>query len=63
MAPFNVMTFLPNFYFGGLLAWIGQDILKASPSLLVWAMPAACLLTSAMACWHLLACLSQNLTH
>ena len=27
--PFNVMSFLPNFYFGGLTAWIGQDILKA----------------------------------
>ena len=26
--PFNVMAFLPNFYFGGLTAWIGQDILK-----------------------------------
>lgn len=28
LVPFNVMTFLPNFYFGGLTAWIGQDILK-----------------------------------
>ncbi|KAL4431193.1 hypothetical protein ABPG75_006449 [Micractinium tetrahymenae] len=28
MLPVNVMTFLPNFYFGGLTAWIGQDILK-----------------------------------
>jgi SulP family sulfate permease len=27
--PVNVMTYLPNFYFGGLTAWIGQDILKA----------------------------------
>ena len=29
MVPFNVMTFLPSFYFGGVIAWIGQDILKA----------------------------------
>ncbi|KAL4452289.1 hypothetical protein ABPG75_007951 [Micractinium tetrahymenae] len=28
MAPINVMAFLPKFYFGGLTAWIGQDILK-----------------------------------
>ncbi|KAL4419479.1 hypothetical protein ABPG77_008281 [Micractinium sp. CCAP 211/92] len=28
MLPVNVMTYLPNFYFGGLTAWIGQDILK-----------------------------------
>ena len=30
MVPVNVMTYLPNFYFGGVIAWIGQDILKAS---------------------------------
>ena len=30
MLPFNVMTYLPSFYFGGVIAWIGQDILKAS---------------------------------
>lgn len=28
MVPFNVMTYLPSFYFGGVIAWIGQDILK-----------------------------------
>lgn len=28
MLPVNVMTYLPSFYFGGLTAWIGQDILK-----------------------------------
>ena len=28
MVPANVMCFLPRFYFGGLTAWIGQDILK-----------------------------------
>jgi hypothetical protein len=30
MVPFNVMNYLPSFYFGGVIAWIGQDILKAS---------------------------------
>jgi hypothetical protein len=34
MMPGNVMTYLPNWYFGGLTAWIGQDILKVGPSLL-----------------------------
>ncbi len=27
-APANLLAFLPKFYFGGLTAWIGQDILK-----------------------------------
>jgi hypothetical protein len=26
--PFNVMAFIPSFYFGGLTIWIGADILK-----------------------------------
>lgn len=30
MLPFNPINYLPGFYFGGLTAWIGQDILKAS---------------------------------
>lgn len=29
MLPFNPINYLPGFYFGGLTAWIGQDILKA----------------------------------
>lgn len=33
MMPGNVMTYLPNWYFGGLTAWIGQDILKVGPLL------------------------------
>jgi hypothetical protein len=28
--PYDAMTFLPNFFFGALVMWIGQDILKAS---------------------------------
>ncbi|PRW58410.1 sulfate transporter [Chlorella sorokiniana] len=28
MLPFNPINYLPGFYFGGLTAWIGQDILK-----------------------------------
>lgn len=36
MVPFNVMTYLPNFYFGGVIAWIGQDILKASVLFCIW---------------------------
>lgn len=30
MLPVDVMTFLPNFFFGALVMWIGQDIMKAS---------------------------------
>ena len=42
MVPFNVMTYLPSFYFGGVIAWIGQDILKAS---------IRALLVHSPACW------------
>lgn len=28
MTPFNVMAFLPNFFFASLVMWIGYDILK-----------------------------------
>lgn len=30
MLPFNIMTYLPNLFFGALVMWIGQDIMKAS---------------------------------
>ena len=28
MVPVNAMTYLPNLFFGSLVMWIGQDILK-----------------------------------
>ena len=43
-APANLLAFLPKFYFGGLTAWIGQDILKASPLRCVLTCPAKQLL-------------------
>ena len=30
MMPVDPMAYLPNFFFGALVMWIGQDILKAS---------------------------------
>lgn len=30
MAPFSVIAFLPLFFLGGLMLWIGYEILKAS---------------------------------
>ena len=28
MAPFSVIAYLPLFFFGGLMLWIGYEILK-----------------------------------
>lgn len=28
MLPLNILAFLPNFFFGGLIMWIGYDICK-----------------------------------
>lgn len=33
MLPFNVMTYLPNFFFAALCIWIGFDILKVRPGM------------------------------
>jgi MFS superfamily sulfate permease-like transporter len=32
MAPFSVIAYLPLFFFGGLMLWIGYEILKVSPA-------------------------------
>ena len=30
MAPFSVIAYLPLFFFGGLMLWIGYEILKVA---------------------------------
>lgn len=64
-APANLLAFLPKFYFGGLTAWIGQDILKASPLQCVLTCPAKHVLLqlrlAAWVVWDFLQCKPMGL--